>query len=408
MIRKLKRKIIVLALVSLFALLAFIVIGMYWLNYRSVKEEADETLVLISDNSGKFPELLEGWQSWFPVGMSPEVAYESRYFSVVTTSDGVAVSVDTSRIYTVDESVAGVYAQEVLDREADRGFYDEFRYRRVEEGGLTQVTFLDCGRKLDMLHDFIVSSVKMALVGYLVLAVIICIVAGRFVRPVAESYERQKRFITDAGHEIKTPLTIISANADVLEMENGENEYLEEIRRQTRRLGGLTNDLVYLAKMEEAEGRIPMEEFAVSDVVRDTAEPFETLAQTQGKRLNSNIEPSHTMRGNEKAIERVVSILLDNAIKYSPEDSAIQLSFGKQGRRLVLSVSNRSKTPVDEEQIRHVFERFYRMDASRNSETGGHGIGLSMAKAIVEDHGGRITATTVDGASFTVMASFPV
>lgn len=407
MIRRLKTKFILLALTSLFVLLAVIVIGMNLLNYRSVIDEADETLALLSQNEGVFPLYTGERPLWLPSGMSLETPYESRYFSVVI-DENVAISyVDTSNIYSVGTAEAIAYAREVWDSEQESGFVDRYRFVRSSEGGQTRMIFLDCGRKLDMFHDFVRYSILISLVGYAVIALIICFVAVRFVRPVAESYERQKRFITDAGHEIKTPLTIISANVDLLQMDQGENESLDEIRRQTQRLTGLTNDLVYLSRIEESRNTLPMVEFPVSEVVLEAASPFEALAQSQGKELLCNVQPLLSMKGNDKAVSRLVSILLDNAMKYSSPDSRIELQLVKQGHRVFLIVSNPIPEPIPEESLRHVFERFYRTDASRNSETGGHGIGLSMAAAIVEEHDGKIGAMSPDGQTFTVTASFP-
>ena len=407
MIRRLKTKFILLALTSLFVLLAVIVIGMNLLNYRSVIDEADETLALLSQNEGVFPLYTGERPLWLPSGMSLETPYESRYFSVVI-DENVAISyVDTSNIYSVGTAEAIAYAREVWDSEQESGFVDRYRFVRSSEDGQTRMIFLDCGRKLDMFHDFVRYSILISLVGYAVIALIICFVAVRFVRPVAESYERQKRFITDAGHEIKTPLTIISANVDLLQMDQGENESLDEIRRQTQRLTGLTNDLVYLSRIEESRNTLPMVEFPVSEVVLEAASPFEALAQSQGKELLCNVQPLLSMRGNDKAVSRLVSILLDNAMKYSSPDSRIELQLVKQGHRVFLIVSNPIPEPIPEESLRHVFERFYRTDASRNSETGGHGIGLSMAAAIVEEHDGKIGAMSPNGQTFTVTASFP-
>ena len=162
-----------------------------------------------------------------------------------------------------------------------------------------------------------------------------------------------------------------------------------------------------LSRMEEAAGQLPMVDFPLSEVVSDTAESFVTLATSQEKELICRIEPLLSLRGNDKAIARLVSILLDNAIKYSPKGSQIELNLQKQGRRVLLWVGNRSNAPITAENLRHVFDRFYRTDASRNSETGGHGIGLSMAQAIVNEHGGKIGASSPDGESFVVTASFP-
>ena len=222
-----------------------------------------------------------------------------------------------------------------------------------------------------------------------------------------ESYEKQKRFITDAGHEIKTPLTIISANVDILEMELEDNESLQDIRNETKRLRSLTEELVELARMEESEAGIQKIEFPISEVVEETAKPFVNLAASQKKEIQFDIQPLLTIKGDSGKVKKLVNIFLDNAMKYSPEGGKILLKLNKQNRSICLSVYNTTENKVEREQLSHVFDRFYRTDTSRNSETGGHGIGLSIAKAIVNAHGGKITAQTEDEKSFLIMAVFP-
>ena len=405
MIKRLKIKYIVLALSSLLILLTFIVTGMNLLNYNAVTAEADETLSLLSQNNGVFPSFDN--DDWLPSYMSPEIAFESRFFSVYIGETGTVISTDISRIYAVNTTAAIRYAKEALNSRREKGFVNSYRYVITTESGGTRITFLDCGRKLDLYRDFLTSSIIMALIGYIVIAVFVVFFVIRFIRPVAESYEKQKRFITDAGHEIKTPLTIISANVDVLRMDIGENECLDDIANQAKRLAGLTNDLVYLARMEESDQSMQMIEFPISEIVTETAAPFKTLAKSQDKELTCEIRPMLTLCGNDKAISQLVSILLDNAIKYSPKGSEIKLALEKQGRKLILTVSNPSAVPLSEEDLHHVFDRFYRADPSRNSETGGHGIGLSMAQAIVAAHKGKISASSGDGNAFIVTAVFP-
>ncbi len=407
MIRRLKIKFIVLALSALFILLSVIVAGMNLLNYREVVGEADMILSLLSQNQGTFPDPEEEIDEWLPPDMSPEIPFETRFFSVLVDEAGETAHIDTGSIRAIDSGTADRYAREVLEGSRDRGFVGAYRYQKMEEPEGMRITFLDCGRKLDLFQNFVIFSVSMSLLGYLITAVVICFFAGRFIRPVAESYNKQRRFITDVSHEIKTPLTIISANADVLKMDMGENECLEDIQQQTKRLTGLTNDLVYLARMDESEDGVQMIEFPVSDVVQEAAAPFKALSQAQNKELNLSIQPMLSMRGNNPAIFQLVSILLDNALKYSPGESRIDLKFEKQNRKLVLSVKNTSLLPITSENLRHVFDRFYRTDPSRNSETGGHGIGLSLAQAIVNAHSGKITASSPDGKTFLVTAAFP-
>ena len=195
---------------------------------------------------------------------------------------------------------------------------------------------------------------------------------------------------------------------------NELKENLGDINDQVDRLAGLTNDLVYLSRMEEDGNTLVMTEVPLSDIVSETVESFEALAKEQGKAIRADIEPMISVQGSTKELEKLLSIILENAVKYSPasdaeEDSPdIRLSLRKEGRNAVLEVSNETEGELSNESLSHVFERFYRMDSSRSSQTGGHGIGLSMASAIVNAHGGKISAHTATGRDFIVTASLPL
>lgn len=294
-----------------------------------------------------------------------------------------------------------------MENDSQSGFIDEFRYVVDEKEHGTTIIFLDCGRKLDSFRSFLYGSILMSLIGYVITSIIIFIFSGKIVRPIAESYEKQRRFITDAGHEIKTPLTIISANADLLEADLGSNESLMDIQQQTKRLRSLTEDLVALAHMEEVDKSIPKIEFPLSEVIEDAAFPFRAMAQAQGKEFLCNVQPLLSLNGNAKAIEKLITILMDNALKYSPEGGTITLNVSQQNKNIQISVVNTADVDVTPENLCHVFDRFYRTDASRNSETGGHGIGLSVAKAITVAHGGQIRASSSDGHSFHITVTLP-
>ncbi len=407
MIRKLKIKFVALAMASLFVLLTVIVGGMNLINYFSVTREADAILSILSQNNGSFPDFPENPNGFLPPDMSPEIPFESRYFSVFLNESYEFISANTNRIASVDKTQAKEYAQEIMDKGKSQGFVDEYRFVWKQESNGYRITFLDCGRKLDSFRSFLLASSGMALAGYVIVFVIVFILSGKIIQPIAESYEKQKRFITDAGHEIKTPLTIIHANVDILEMELGKNESLSDISQQTKRLRSLTDDLVMLARMEESEETMQKIDFPVSEVVTEAARPFRTLAIQQGKEFTCTIQPLLTLKGNDKAIEQLVGILLENALKYSPTGGTVAFDLTKQNRSVCLSVFNTANTEIKGEQLNHVFDRFYRTDFSRNSETGGHGIGLSIAQAIVTAHGGKIQAMTQDGHSFRITALFP-
>lgn len=407
MIRRLKVKFVALATVSVFALLCLIVAGMNLINYREVVRESDEILSFLSQNRGTFPIFGEGKEDRLPHGMSPELPYESRFFSVLLTDSGEVIHTETSRIKQVDTEEAIQYAQKVLTDKNGLGFVENYRFMRNIEGNTIRITFLDCGRRLDTFQYFLFVSCLMALVGLVAVFFVILIFSGRIIRPAAESYDKQKQFITDAGHELKTPLTIIKADVDILAMELGENEWLDDIQKQADRLSSLTGDLVLLSRMEEAENAMEMIEFPFSEVVSETAASFQALAQTQDKPFECRIQPMLSMNGNEKAIRQLVGILLDNALKYSPEHSVVSLTAEKRGRTIRLCVFNTTENQLPDGDLNVLFERFYRTDPSRSSQTGGYGIGLSVAKAITAAHNGKIRAATQDGRSLEITVLLP-
>lgn len=408
MIRKLRFRFIVLSMTALLILLCIIIAGMNIVNYTAIVAEADETLELLAQNRGTFPDMdkLGGMNP--PFSFSPEIPYESRYFSILFTAGEEILQIDTSQIEAVDTAAATRLAVQAVNSGKTRGFLSNYRYFCSPEGNMIRIVFLDCGRKMDSFQTFLVSSILMALAGYMLFFFVIAYFSDRILRPVAESYEKQKRFITDAGHEIKTPLTIINADADVLEMDLGENEWLADIQKQTQRLTALTNDLVYLSRMEEDSEDIPMIEFPFSDVVAETAASFQALAQTQNKQLTCSIEPLLSITGNEKSIRQLISILMDNAVKYTPEGGSISLRVQRQNHQLCLTVRNTTLESIPEEKLKLLFERFYRMDSSRSTKTGGYGIGLSIASAIVSAHGGRIRATAPEGPSLQITVFLPM
>lgn len=394
------------------------------ISYQALVSEADPTLSILSQNKGRFPDMIENGteagddktgddfethkREPLPHGLSPELPYESRYFSVLLNQSGNVILTETSKIASVSPASAIEYAQTVIVQNKTRGFVDRFRFVCNQDNGEVRIIFLDCDRKLDSFRIFLYASLGMALAGIIAVFFIICFFAERILRPIAENYEKQKRFITDAGHEIKTPLTIINANVDILEMELGENESLTDIQQQTKRLKSLTDDLVMLARMEEAEDTMQKIGFPLSEVVAETAKPFQKLAVQQGKTFVCTIEAMLSIKGNDPAIRKLVSILMDNALKYSPVGGTITLDLKKQNKSVHLSVFNTTNTRIKPESLAYVFDRFYRTDASRNSETGGHGIGLSIAKTIVAAHGGKIQATAPNEYAFQITVFLPV
>ncbi|MBO6061582.1 MAG: HAMP domain-containing histidine kinase [Clostridia bacterium] len=412
MINKLKRRFLILGTVFMFILMSVLVLIMNLVNYREVASESDRVLDMLCRPDEAFIEdqgfpSIEELLGIIPAGMSIEVPYESRYFSAVASKEGNMIYADLSRIVSVDEDSAKEYIITALESGKDRGFVGNFRYSKTEQTNGTRIVFLDCGRRLDQFRSFLWISVIVGLCGCFIVFLAFAFTAGKIVAPIAEGYEKQKRFISDAGHEIKTPLTIINANVDLMELD-GEKEELSEIREQTKRLTELTNDLVMLSKMEEAEHTLQKIDFPLSDLVSETAASFRAPASANGLELTADVAPNITAKGAPDSIRRLVSVLLENAVKYSPEGGRIRLCLTQHRKQAILTVENDSAERINESDLAHIFDRFYRADASRNSSTGGHGIGLSIAKAIVESHGGSISASTATGKDFKVTASLPL
>lgn len=413
MIRKLQRKFVAASMLSQLIVLVALMTLINVMNYRNVVREADQLLEMLSENGGNFPNRIdnenndrrEGFPGRFD-GFDGETPFRSRYFSVELSNAGEAVALNLKNIVTVDEETAVKMANTAAARGREKGFLSEYRYLRVVSGDQTRWIFLNRESELRTVQAGLLTSCAISFSAFLMVFLLLMLLSARIVRPIAQSYEKQKRFITDAGHELKTPITIIRADADVIEEDLKGNEWLSDIRAQTDRLTTLTNDLIYLSRMEEENAKPQMTDFSLSDAVSETAQPFSALAHTQNKSLSLDVSPLLTLHGDEKSIRKLVSILLDNAMKYSSDGGEIVLSLKKSGKQLHLTITNPADG-IEKGNAERLFDRFFRLDASRNSETGGFGLGLSIAKAVTEAHKGKIRAFSSDGQSLTVEAIFP-
>ena len=424
MIRKLRKKFIAAAIVAVFLVLLVLIGSINALSYRSLVTDADGTLQILAENKGSFPRQMFREQDrpsemQTPTGGensglfserrggSRELAYQSRFFTAWFTDDKLS-RINLDSLASLTEEEAAALAESVYASGREKGFADQYRYCRTACGGETMLVFLNCQRELATFRDFLYASIGISLGGTLAVFLLLLVFSGRIVRPIAESYEKQKRFITDAGHELKTPITIIRADADVLASElDGENEWIADIRKQTGRLAELTADLIFLSKMEEENPALQMQELSLSELVDETAQSFQSLALAKGQRFSASVAPDLQVKGDEKALGKLVSILLDNAMKYSTEDGTVELTLERIGRNARLSVKN-STPPMEKGSADRLFERFTREDRSRNSESGGFGLGLAIAKAVTEAHKGTIHAQSEDGATLTVTAELPL
>jgi signal transduction histidine kinase len=438
MIKTLQKRFIAIAMLSVFMVLFLIIGSINIINYFDTTRSLDTRLDVLAENNGSFPidfmhraddrdQSADGLTAPddAPVpdtpskpdglfskdkktfrGMSEESAFDTRYFTVTLDASGSLVDSSTENIAAISSDNAVALAQSLFSKKKKSGYTSDYRYttKELDSDGTVMYIFLDCQRDLDTFRFFLLASVSISGIGLVLFFFLVLFFSKLIVRPVAESYEKQKHFITDASHEIKTPLTIIDANTEVIEMESGESEWTASIRNQIKRLTDLTNKLVFLSRMDEESSRLPMLDFSLSDAVEETARPFEAVAAAAHKQFCCEIEPNITCTGDESSIRQLISLLLDNAMKYTPEDGSIRLTLSASGKNKTLSVWNTAES-IAPGRHDELFERFYRPDSSRNSATGGHGIGLSVAKAIVTAHKGKITAKSDDNESicFTVI-----
>lgn len=410
MIKKLRAKFVLMTMASLLLVLCIIIGAVNALNYRNIVDEADSILAVLAENGGTFPQMPGpgGAPGPHKREFSPEVPFESRYFTVNLDTSGAVLRADLGKIAAVDADTAAAYAGHVWKSGDGQGFVGNYRFIRCETGTGSIVIFLDCGRSLFTFRTFLLYSCGISLLGVLTVLILLMVFSRRIIKPVSESYEKQRQFITDAGHELKTPLTVIDADAELLLMDYGENEWIRDIRAQTKHLAALTNDLIILSRLEEDRPQRQMIEFPFSDMVEELVQSFQALAKVQGKTFTGRICPMLSLRGDPESLRQLLSILLDNALKYSDGGGMIELCLDRQGKNLRLSVSNTTPAPIPQEQLGHMFDRFYRGDQSRNSQNGGYGIGLSIAKAVVQAHRGKISASTWGERGLQLVVALPM
>lgn len=415
MIRDLRKKFILVAMLSTMLVLTAIMGVVNFSNYREMLDRADEMTALLEQNDGKFPEE-PSWHEQDDTETPPakpendekdksrfsvETPFETRYFTVTVDENGEVTDCDLDRIAAVDEETAEEYTQTAQQKNKTTGFQGIYRYRVTETEDGAKYVFLDCRREISNFRTVLVTTISVSLLGLAAVFVLVVIFSRMVFRPVEESIQKQKRFITDASHELKTPLTIIDANIEVMEMESGESQWTKSTRKQIQRLSGLVQQLVTLSRLDEEKGLEEKCEFNLSEAVSECVQPYESLAQTREKNLTLNIEEDITYTGDERSIRQLAGILMDNAVKYSSENGNITLTLKKKGKKIFLEVYN-DADDLPQGKLDVLFERFYRLDSSRNSGTGGSGIGLSVAKAIVQAHKGKITAGNKNGRGLTI------
>ena len=325
-----------------------------------------------------------------------EVARLSNYYTATLDDSGQVQSWSSERKDLYDDAYIQSFADQVLALGQASGRVDTqfFRLSDAEDGRLLIV--LDARLELAAGERVLLTTLLVAGIACLLLSLGAWLLIRRMVQPVAEAFDRQQQFVWDASHELKTPLAVIQANADVLENEIGQNENLGYIRSEVRRADDLVKNLLTLARMDRGTVRPDLLPLDWTDTVLSVLLPFETSVYEAGKTMETDLAEQVYVTGDAAMLQQLTVILLSNALKYSDAHGVIRVRLSRKGRNAELRVENTGEgiSPGD---LPRIFDRFYRTDRSRNSETGGEGLGLAIAQSIVEAHHGKITAESTPG-----------
>lgn len=323
-------------------------------------------------------------------GPEPEMIRAGRFFYVKYDQNHEILETNFERMFDFSKEEAIQYGEEVLNNGRPKGNIGNLQYLIVEKNYGKIIVFAERSIEIGMLSQLIQVSVWVSLGTFIVLLIFSFFFSRWAVKPVAIAFEKQKRFISDASHELKMPLTIIGANIDVLENEYQNNRCLASIKEQSKRMNLLIQDLLTLARADEADSNLIMSEFNLSKTIENTILEFESTAFEADRQLDFHIETDINYYGCEPQVKQLVSILVDNALKHSDPKSTIQVTLKKSNESPKLTVYNTGSGISDYERER-IFDRFYRSDDSRSRATGGYGLGLAIAKSIVESHQGKIS-----------------
>ena len=403
MFKSLRKKFITTAVGSVAVVIAILAVALNFINFNKLEERIDTTLLDASKSEALIKIFKEDGDDLI-ITKNSSSATEYNGFSIAKVDNfGKIIKAyrDDSLLPNQDALQGKVI--EALKNDKTSGFIGSYRFLKVETNVGNLILFLNCQRELDSNASFVINSILISIGVIISVFILLVLVSKRVIAPIQETYIKQKQFITGASHELKTPLAIISSNADVLEMENGDSKWLQNIHNQVDRLTSLVNSLVIFSRMEEKD-TVERTYFNLTEVLESRIEDFDELANFQKKYIVTDIGHNLNYYGEKDSIIQLMDILLENAIKYAPEDSDIRVCFNKHRKHAILKVSN--KADVKKGDLSKVFDRFYRLDESRNSAIKGYGIGLSMAQLIVEKHKETIRAYAPEDGIFKIEVRF--
>ncbi len=414
MIRALKKRFIRTAMIAVTVLLILIFGALNLVNAWSARSETKLVLEMLTDmeTNGRRPDrpdgqngppdwelseppendLQEGERKGFLSKPLTEDDWRAAVYFTVRTLDGAVVETDVSRISSVSDETAVSYGEKALAAGEQTGTIGDFRYASATaKTGETVWVFLENSSRTDAVLRVAVLSGLAALVGWGLMLLLVIFLTKKAIAPIAENMDRQRQFITDAGHELKTPIAIIRANTEAMELISGQNKWSRNISAQVTRLSELTRNLLTLARAEEVPQAGSLSELDFSALTQQTAQTFQEPMALRGITLDAEIEPELRLRCSRDQLSTLLSILFDNAVKYAAEGSTVTLRLTRADKMLRLRMENDCETLPDCPPER-LFDRFYRADSARTQKSGGFGIGLSAAQVITVRHRGRLEA----------------
>ena len=410
MFRKLKIRFILLASAAIVCILLTMIAVLNSVRFLQTNGEIQAVLNILSANNGDFPSVEETAESLQNDRITIDTIYQYRYFSVVYNEDKTLYFSNLDHLSNLSKEQALSYANKVIKNSRSSGVFkvgSQFYSYQITQDSKTKrylLVVLDSTNYLESRNDFFWLSIQLCFYSFIFFVLVVSGFSNFAIRPYIKNYENQKRFITNAGHELKTPLAIISANTELQELMTGENEWTESTKDQVKRLSNLINQMVVLARLEE-QPDVTLVDVNFSEVVKKVAGNFKSVIEKAGKKYEIKLQEDIHVKATEDELYELVSILIDNACKYCDEDGQIfvTLTKAKRGKRARLTVANSYADGKNVDYSRF-FDRFYREDESHNQKQPGYGIGLSMAESLVRIFKGRIWVSYKKGLiGFTVL-----
>ncbi len=410
MFRKLKIRFILLASAAIVCILLTMIAVLNSVRFLQTNGEIQAVLNILSANNGDFPSVEETAEGLQNDRITIDTIFQYRYFSVVYNEDKTVYSSNLDNLSNLSKEQALSYANKVIKDSRSNGVFkvgSQFYSYQITQDSKTKrylLVVLDSTNYLESRNDFFWLSIQLSFYSFIFFVLVVSGFSNFAIRPYIKNYENQKRFITNAGHELKTPLAIISANTELQELMTGENEWIESTKDQVKRLSNLINQMVVLARLEE-QPDVTLVDVNFSEVVKKVAGNFRSVVEKAGKKYEIKLQEDIHVMATEDELYELVSILIDNACKYCDEDGQIfvTLTKAKRGKRARLTVANSYADGKNVDYSRF-FDRFYREDESHNQKQPGYGIGLSMAESLVRIFKGRIWVSYKKGLiGFTVL-----